>query len=53
MMVKLCKVDHKYLESFEKWCWRRMEISWNNHVRNEKVRHRVKERNIPQKIKRW
>jgi hypothetical protein len=21
----LRKVDHKYLESFEMWCWRRME----------------------------
>jgi hypothetical protein len=25
----LQKVDQKYLESFEMWCWRRMEkISW-------------------------
>jgi hypothetical protein len=23
----LRKVDQKYLESFEMWCWRRMEIS--------------------------
>ena len=30
--------DQKYLESFEMWCWRRMEkISWINHVRNEEV----------------
>jgi len=28
----------KYLESFEMWCWRRMEnISWTDHVRNEEV----------------
>ena len=28
--------DQKYLESFEMWCWRRMEkISWTGHVRNE------------------
>jgi hypothetical protein len=27
----------KYLESFEMWCWRRMEISLTNHVRNEEV----------------
>ena len=28
--------DHKYLESFEMWCWRRMEkISWTDHVRNK------------------
>ena len=40
--------DQKYLESFEMWCWRRMEkISWTDHVRNEKVLLRVNEqRNI-------
>jgi hypothetical protein len=38
-------VDQKYLESFEMWCWRRMEkISWADHVRNEEVLLRVKER---------
>jgi hypothetical protein len=27
-------VDQKHLESFEMWCWRRMEkISWTNHVK--------------------
>jgi hypothetical protein len=31
------KVDQKYLESFEMWCWRRMEkISRTDRVRNEK-----------------
>jgi len=31
-------------ESFEMWCWRRMEkISWTDHVRNEEVLFRVKE----------
>jgi hypothetical protein len=36
-MWTLRKVDQKYLESFEMWCWRRMEmISWTNRVRNEK-----------------
>ena len=30
--------DQKYLESFEMWCWRRMEkISWTDHMRNEEV----------------
>jgi hypothetical protein len=30
--------DQKYLESFEMWCWRRMEkISWIDHVRNEEL----------------
>jgi len=40
--------DQKQLESFEMWCWRRMEkISWTDHVRNEEVLLRVKEqRNI-------
>jgi hypothetical protein len=34
----LRKVDQKYLESFEMWCWRRMEkISWTDRVRNEEV----------------
>ena len=36
--------DQKHLESFEMWCWRRMEkISWTDHVRNEEVILRVKE----------
>jgi hypothetical protein len=50
----LRKVDQKYLESFEMWCWRRMEkISWTDRVRNEEVLHGVKkERNILHKIKR-
>ena len=41
-------VDRKHLESFEMWCWRRMEkISWTDHVRNEEELLRVKEqRNI-------
>ena len=45
-------VDQKHLGSFEMWCWRRMEkISWNDHVRNEEVLHRVKEqRNILHEI---
>ena len=48
----LLKADQKYLESFEMWCWRRMEISWTDRVRNE-VLHRVKEeRNIVHTIKR-
>ena len=45
--------DQKHLESFEMWCWRRMEkISWNDHVRNEEVLHRVNEqRNILHEIR--
>jgi lipopolysaccharide/colanic/teichoic acid biosynthesis glycosyltransferase len=38
------KVEHKYLESFEIWCWRRMEkISRADHVTNEAVLQRVEE----------
>ena len=38
------RVDQKHLESFEMWCWRRMEkIIWTDHVRNEEVLLRVKE----------
>jgi hypothetical protein len=50
----LRKVDQKYLEIFEMWCWRRMEkIIWTDRVRNEEVLHRVKEeRNILHTIKR-
>jgi hypothetical protein len=40
--------DQKRLESFEMWCWRRMEeIMWTDHVRNEEVLLRVNDqRNI-------
>jgi hypothetical protein len=50
----LRKIDQKYLENFEMWCWRRMEkIIWTDRVRTEEVLHRVKEeRNILRKIKR-
>jgi len=45
--------DEKYLESFELWCWRRMEkISWTDHVKNEEVLFRVNEqRNILHEIR--
>jgi hypothetical protein len=36
-------VDQKHLESFEMWCWRSVEVSWTDHVRNEEVMLRVKE----------
>ena len=45
--------DQKYLESFE-MCWRRMEISWTDHARNEEMLLRVNEqRNILQEIRKW
>ena len=45
--------DQKYLESFEMWCWRRMEKnSWIDHVRNEEVLLGVNEqRNILREIR--
>jgi len=44
--------DQKCLESFEMWCWRKMEkISWTDHVRNGEVLLRVSEqRNILHEI---
>jgi hypothetical protein len=46
-------LDQKHLDSFELWCWRRMEkISWTDHVRNKDVVLRVKEqRNILREIR--
>jgi hypothetical protein len=48
------KVEQKYLESSEMWCWRRKKrINCTDCVRNKEVLHRVKgERNIEQTIKR-
>jgi hypothetical protein len=50
----LQKIDNKYLESFEMWCWRRMErIIWTDRVGNDEVLRRDKvERNILHTIKR-
>jgi hypothetical protein len=40
-------VDHKHLESFKMWCWRRMEkIRWTDHVKNKEVLLKVKEQGI-------
>ena len=46
-------IMQKCLESFEMWCWIRMEkISWTDHVRNEEVLLRVNEqRNILHEIR--
>jgi hypothetical protein len=45
-------VNHKHLEGFKMWCWRRIEkIRWTDHVRNKEVLLRVKEqRNILHEI---
>jgi len=40
----LRKVDQKYLESCEIWCWIRMEkISWNDRLKKEEELNKVKE----------
>jgi hypothetical protein len=46
-------VDQKLLESFEMWCWKRMEkIILTDQVRNEEVLLRVKkQRNILHEIR--
>ena len=48
----LGSVDQENFESFEMWCWRRMEkIIWTDDVRNKEVLLRVKEqRNILHEI---
>ena len=45
--------DQKYLESFEMWCWRKMEkISWIDSLRNRVLQRVKKERNTLCAIKR-
>ena len=40
----LRKLEKKYLESFEMWCWRKMEkIKWTEKVSDEEVLKRVSE----------
>jgi len=49
----LRKVYQKYLENFERWCWRRIEkISWIDGVRNEVSYRGKEETNILYKITR-
>ena len=42
------KLEQKYLESFEKWCWRRMEkiekVKWSEKVTNEHFLDRIGEK---------
>jgi hypothetical protein len=50
----LWKIDQKYLEGFEIWCWRRMEkIGWDDCVKNKEVlkQPRRKTKNILRIIK--
>jgi hypothetical protein len=42
-MWTLRKIDQKYLNNFEMWCWRRMEkIIWTDLVRKEDALQRIK-----------
>lgn len=41
----LWKLDRKYLETFERWFWRRMDISWTHQVVNTEVLRLVKTKN--------
>jgi hypothetical protein len=44
-------VDHKHLECFETWCWKKMEkIIWTDHVRDEVLLRFKEQRNIPHEI---
>jgi hypothetical protein len=48
----LGEVDQKYLESFETWCWRRIEISWPDHMKyGEMLQIVQQDRNILHTIK--
>jgi hypothetical protein len=49
----LKKVDQKNLETFQMWCWRRMDkISWTENVRSKALQSGKKERNILYTIQR-
>jgi hypothetical protein len=39
----LRKAEQKYLESFEMWSWKTVEIVWTDRVKNEEVLHRISE----------
>jgi hypothetical protein len=53
IMLKLEHLDQKYPESFEMWCWRRIEkISFADCVRHEVLQRVKEERKILQTIKR-
>jgi len=43
----LRKIDQKYIENFEIWCWRKRDIIWTDCMESEEVFCRIKEdRNI-------
>jgi len=51
--VDTSKKDQRYPGRFEMWCWRKMDISWTDHVKNDLDLQTVKnERNILHTIRR-
>jgi hypothetical protein len=47
------KVDQKYLEGSEMWCWKRIErFSWIDRVKNEVLQMVKEKRNILHTIRR-
>jgi hypothetical protein len=51
--MKILREHHKYLKSFEAWCWRRTEkVSWTDRVKYGELEIVKKERNLLSKIKR-
>jgi hypothetical protein len=50
-MISYIYEDQKHLESFEMWCWRRMEkTSWTDHMLNEVLLRIKQQRNILNEI---
>jgi hypothetical protein len=47
----LRRVDQKYIESVELWCWRRMEVGWTDHLKSEVLGAVMEEMNILHTIK--
>jgi hypothetical protein len=53
LKILTSEIGRKELESFEIWCWRKMEkISLTDRVRNEETLQRIKENKCPKYNKR-
>jgi hypothetical protein len=49
----LHKIDQKYQESFEMWCWKRMKISWTDRLKRRILRRAKTETKFLHKTRRW
>ena len=47
----MIRMLYGYIESFEIWCWRRMEGTWIDHVKNGEELLRLKEKKNIEHIK--